>query len=710
MVSVGREEDTRKVQTAVLGGPDGHRPLFLPYEKQAAARLRQEHGSNAFTCGTLLGGCGKLLTLRACDDKKSHFAHRPPVRCSRTALGESSADHLYIGEAIDKWLRTQGQPNVSVQYAKQKGARSDAIEVRFGSKKKRRLIHVQMARRSFTEWQSDGERLAAPAGKPSTIRLYGPESQLAPFELEATGYALRFRCLTENGTRVVHVGTHPPGHQVTWTTLDKCRLAPAGIVTPWLTETPYGLQPKGTEPPRSPAGRPTVVAEPEPATDDAPEPQTSPLTGPVLPLMPGCVAFMGATLLSEDNGRRVYDVHAQPLGSALFRAWLSLPASTVAPASHHVYVLTERAVVLEGPPGTGHVSRWSLRAEGFVRLPVTKAAEWELLKPPVPVREVPVTTTASAPEQKPVLTQRAAAAEPKEPRAARTSGPTDDAPASDDRLIAELGRVLVRTARARTTITWYELLKQTGTLPWEVSETRQLRLLTALDAPQAKARRPLLSSLITFSKQAQPNDTPPPFFRQVLVALGWPHWTDAAGASDVWRDHRQRLHRAHLTDRTERARRGDASGRPLARSEADSSLGVGFPTDRTAAASSEGRRTGSRLEQDALEPLAAQVRTLLQDAARAGTTLTWGDLRRRLGGALPYLHPDDQGELLVMVDQQTQADEPLLAALVAGADLSPHGLYRHLRYSHGRDRVPDESLEMDWQMEVFRLYQLWRHR
>lgn len=63
-----------------------------------------------------------------------------------------------------------------------------------------------------------------------------------------------------------------------------------------------------------------------------------------------------------------------------------------------------------------------------------------------------------------------------------------------------------------------------------------------------------------------------------------------------------------------------------------------------------------------------------------------------------------------MVDQQTRADEPLLATLVTGADLSPHGLYRHVRHSHGRDRILDESLETDWQMEVFRLYQLWRHR
>jgi hypothetical protein len=57
-----------------------------------------------------------------------------------------------------------------------------------------------------------------------------------------------------------------------------------------------------------------------------------------------------------------------------------------------------------------------------------------------------------------------------------------------------------------------------------------VRLLTAVDALHAKTRRPLLSSLITFSRQAQPDDVPPLFFRQVLLALGRPHRTDA-----VWR-------------------------------------------------------------------------------------------------------------------------------------------------------------------------------
>ncbi|MEU9653463.1 hypothetical protein AB0E00_31830 [Streptomyces sp. NPDC048110] len=908
MMPVGREEDTRKVQTAVLGGPHGHLPLFLPYEKQAADQLRQKHGSNAFSCGTLLGGCGKLLTLRACDDKKSHFAHRPPVRCTRTALGADSADHLYIGEAVAKWLRKQGQSAVQVQYVKQKGARSDAVEIRFGSKKKRRLIHVQMARRSFTEWQADGKRLGAPVGKPTTIRMYGPESQLAPFEVDAAGYALRFKCVTENGTRVVYVGTHPPGHLVEWTTLDKCKLVHAGIVTPWLEETPYGIRPKGRVPAAGPEGH--TVDERKGDAVRQPEIESRSDAEPVLPLMTGCVAFTRAAFVSEEGHRRLYDVDAQPIGSTRFPARLSLPASATAPKCHHVYVLTDRAAVLNGPRTADADSRWTLRAEGFVRLSSAKAAEWKLLKPAAHEGNASATMT-HAPQEKPV---GCAGADTKKPSGALAPLPAQHALTSDDRLVVELTRVLVKTARAGTSITWQDLLGQIGVRSEGVSPARQVRLLAAVDAPHAKANRPFLSSLITFSRQAQPKDAPPPFFRHVLLALGHPHWTDDARAADIWKTHRARIQRArrgntsaaaqgaapsglkpaqpgqdplgrlhtvlrHLDEtgarlpvldleqalkeadrlaslvgdpfltgpvksrlghwrtvlrrRLEQSVTTDSEARELfdrmadefraARDAGDLALakrirnGMGpvyalrlSPQDREAVtglmrefkqwvldqkprtpadvslrslrvliddlgkhrttlttaelesalaeadrlrsdipgplpeaqkkalirwrgnlrrrlrdergrtdshlgksavvATLDGGGEAARLERAALMVLADRVRTLLQDSARAGTTVTWGDLRRRMGGALPFLHPDDQGELLMVVDQDTPADEPLLSALVAGADLSPHGLYRHIRFSHGRERVPEESLEMHWRMEVFGLFQLWRHR
>lgn len=240
MASAVTDEDNRKVQTAVLGGSQGHQPVFLPFEKEDAQRLRQLRGADAFSCGVLLGGCGQVLTLRACGDRKSHFAHRPPVRCRRTAVGENSADHLYIGEALVHWLRGQGRRNVTVAYVQQAHARSDSIEIRFGPKGRRRLLHVQMVRRSFSVWKDDGRRLAAAPGKSPTMRTYGPESELSPYEVQAAGYALRFRCETRDGTREVSIGTQSPDHDVQWTTLDRCRLSDLGIVTPSLEAAPDG--------------------------------------------------------------------------------------------------------------------------------------------------------------------------------------------------------------------------------------------------------------------------------------------------------------------------------------------------------------------------------------------------------------------------------------------------------------------------------------
>ncbi|MFF8881859.1 hypothetical protein [Streptomyces flaveolus] len=782
----------------MLGGPDGHLPLFLPYEKHAADQLRQQHGSNAFTCGTLLGGCGKLLTLRACDDKKSHFAHRPPVRCARTALGEDSADHLYIGEAIAKWLRAQGRPNVGVQYVRQSGARSDSIEVRFGPQKKRRLIHVQMVRRSFKEWQADGERVRAPAERPSTIRMYGPESQLAAFQVDADGYALRFACTTENGTRVVRVGTHPPDHQVKWTTLDQCRLVSAGILTPWLEETPHGIRPKGTRPVLRQEDRPAVDAR-KTETARTPTDEAHPVAGPELPLMTGSVAFTGAALMAEEHGRRLYDVDAQPVGSTKFSARLSLPESIPAPEPHHVYVLTGRAAVLNGPQLAVPGSRWTLRAERFVRLTPAKATEWDLLTPPAPVRDAPTPVEETPSPRSPEPLRRKSVspvvADTKElsvvptaaehPASAEATGASELPPARSGEDPVERLHVVLRhldegdaalptpalhravreaedlamlvgsrflSAHASQRLShWRTVLRQRFEGPTPDSPPREVfdRLADEFRAARdvgdlALAKRVRGAMGRVYALRLSPED------REAVtgVVREFKQWVrdqePVTPADESLKSLRSLLHdlgsrRATVTraevaaalKEADQIRRGLDGPLPEAvtaqlrrwhgnlrhRLRAENGDGGALPDvraaesgDRATESVPDGTATASRLDRNALALFAARVRPLLQDAARAGTTVTWGDLRRRLDGELPYLHPDDQGEILVLVDLETAADEPLLAALVAGADLSPHALYRHVRYSLGRERVPEMSLEMHWRMEVLRIHQLWRHR
>ncbi|MGW3442996.1 hypothetical protein [Streptomyces sp. NPDC001076] len=72
----------------------------------------------------------------------------------------------------------------------------------------------------------------------------------------------------------------------------------------------------------------------------------------------------------------------------------------------------------------------------------------------------------------------------------------------------------------------------------------------------------------------------------------------------------------------------------------------------------------SRPSRKKLSELAAVVRAALEGAAHGGTTTTWSTIRHRPGLQLPHLHPDDQGEVLVLADADTPMSEPLLSALV----------------------------------------------
>ncbi|MER5386176.1 hypothetical protein ABT040_39055 [Streptomyces sp. NPDC002688] len=179
---------------------------------------------------------------------------------------------------------------------------------------------------------------------------------------------------------------------------------------------------------------------------------------------------------------------------------------------------------------------------------------------------------------------------------------------------------------------------------------------------------------------------------QLRRQLAEPLSNSDEGAVKRWRG------RLTYRERTERNRSTQTTGAP-----ADTT-----PTEKDVRA--DPSRAG-HLPLETIDKLATAARQVLADQARAGgRLLTWGELRYRMGGALPHLHPDDQGELLVAVDQETPAGEPLLSTLIASADTSLHWLYRHVRFSLGRERIPDAELEAHWATEVLRLRQFWRHR
>jgi hypothetical protein len=119
----------------------------------------------------------------------------------------------------------------------------------------------------------------------------------------------------------------------------------------------------------------------------------------------------------------------------------------------------------------------------------------------------------------------------------------------------------------------------------------------------------------------------------------------------------------------------------------------------------------ARLPAAALEHIAAAVRGALKKAARERSATSWTRLRRQLDRALPDLHPDDEVEVLVRVEANTESDEPLLSSLLAAGDRDSPALYRALADRMGR-ALPSEAAaaRWHWQTETLRLYELFRYR
>lgn len=106
--------DTRLVQTAVLGDEHSDVPVVLPQEAIELDQFRHVHEHDTYWCGLLLGGCGSELTTKRYLDRQCHFSHVPlpsgvPHVCRRPAVGEASADHLYVKSAMSQSLLEYGR-------------------------------------------------------------------------------------------------------------------------------------------------------------------------------------------------------------------------------------------------------------------------------------------------------------------------------------------------------------------------------------------------------------------------------------------------------------------------------------------------------------------------------------------------------------------------------------------------------------------------
>lgn len=469
------DDDTRKVRTAVIGRADSDWPVFLPYDHDDFDRFMRGRTREDFYCGILLGGCGKKLTAKRYLDKKCHFAHRPPVHCRRTATGEDSADHLYIGQAVQRWLRRQGHRSIEVSYPDLGSGPGGAAEIRFGPGA--RLIRVQLARLPLHEWRAARERLT---DRHTLVHwAYGPDSGLAHNEVEAMGHAVRFSCRTVAEHRVVYVGVQGSDHQVEWSELDECHLTDQGIVPPGLAEEPAD---EGTGD--------TVM----------------------FPLAPGSIAFTTAADVppaADGPARRLYTADAQAVGSAPVRARISLPGHCAAPLPHTLYLIEGPARLIPSTDAGHAGADWLVRAEGVSPLPRRTDARWPSLNP-----ESAPTTEA-----------------PSEPSLATPSGPPMDSAS----MVAHFRSKLRTAARSRGLVNWETLVRDTGTTPSRITPEERVRLLVTMDYPRTTGK-PVLSSLV---KLAHEPVGPAPFFKDVLTGIGWEPGLSPADAEAIWKSERE---------------------------------------------------------------------------------------------------------------------------------------------------------------------------
>ncbi|MFF4934552.1 hypothetical protein ACFY2H_37585 [Streptomyces griseofuscus] len=116
------------------------------------------------------------------------------------------------------------------------------------------------------------------------------------------------------------------------------------------------------------------------------------------------------------------------------------------------------------------------------------------------------------------------------------------------------------------------------------------------------------------------------------------------------------------------------------------------------------------LDSGALWEIATQLRSHLEQVARAGATTTWPTIRKRLPG-LPRLHRDDESVVLWLVDEERRDDEPLLASLVTVGDRQMHPRFPAIaeQLGLGTGRTPAQQRSA-WGYEVLRAHQYWRHR
>jgi hypothetical protein len=223
--------DNRKVQSAVVGGPDSDVPIILSPDSDEAREFQQEHEGQTFWCGRLLKGCGAQLTPKIYTDRACHFAHRPDSArsCSRKRSDVDSADHLYLRQAFTDLLsRTGLARRADTHFSEDTGDGAPfgaVVTIRLDNGA---VLYAHMARSLPVQFHRDGHE---------GDLLLGPGVPISDALLNEIGYAHRVRFTSKGTARQIEFGTQVPGRSTQWFSPDECTLTDEGLLKTPAIET-----------------------------------------------------------------------------------------------------------------------------------------------------------------------------------------------------------------------------------------------------------------------------------------------------------------------------------------------------------------------------------------------------------------------------------------------------------------------------------------
>ncbi|MER5402588.1 hypothetical protein [Streptomyces sp. NPDC002599] len=465
--------DTRLIQTAVMGGKHGDRPVILPEEAHNLDEFRRQYGQDEFWCGTLLGGCGEKLMTKRYETKVCHFAHHPDrygtnAPCHRPSEGVDSADHLFIKQHVKEWLTRQGHAAEASLRSLGTGP-GDAVD--FWLRATEQHLRFELRPEDYRRWRKAAESLGAREGHVEWV--FRPENAITRDMVARQGYALRVNCETAGTDRRVLIGTATADRPIAWDPLNACRMTRDGLVTPALEELRA-------------AGKIRIGG-----MRNTPLPTSLPIAGAQLVFAIDSGAAAPTDSPFQESGRHLYVGYLKPTANRIIRTVVSLPADIPPPADDYVYQLSGAVrILITDPVGTTQ-AYWAVRADAVKRLNGIAAERTGLWRPSVAL-DIPV--GPPAPQDTPTRGERKWSA--KAPATA-VEPPSQAVHVPQAKALRE---ELLRIARRRGTTTWKQLSREFDTRLRQLSESTLRDLLVEVDQPVRDGALPL-SVLVLASGQ-----------------------------------------------------------------------------------------------------------------------------------------------------------------------------------------------------------------